>query len=138
MCIRDRGKFGIILGEKKMKSRLPVPQFVPVQRMKPWETFHPLVVVKTTKLKVNIPPFHVEGIIRQIEKKSIVFGHNGKAKHNNALIVNIQIHSIKCSLKSTSSASFNAAANRLLFLIKTTLVKITQHTTQYWKTSRKC
>ena len=55
-----------------------------------------------------------------------MFGHNGQAKHNNALIINIPKQSRKHSLKSTSAASFNAAANRFLFHIETTRVKITQ------------
>ena len=55
-----------------------------------------------------------------------MFGHNGKAMHNNALIINIPLQSGKRTLKSTSAASFTAAANRFLFHIKTTRVKITQ------------
>ena len=39
-------------------------------------------------------------------KGSIVFGHVGRAKHNNALIVIIQLQSRKWSLKSTSAATF--------------------------------
>ena len=59
-------------------------------------------------------------------KGSIVFGHNRKYNHNNALHINIPIQSGKVSLNSTSAASLNASANRFLFLIETTLVKITQ------------
>ena len=54
--ISPKGEFETIPGgsNNKVKSRLPALQFVPVQRMKPWETSHPSVVVTTTKLKVNI------------------------------------------------------------------------------------
>ena len=59
-------------------------------------------------------------------KGSIVFGHNGKAKHNNALIINIPKKSGKRS-HTILAASFTAAAtNWFLFHMKTTRVKITQ------------
>ena len=58
-------------------------------------------------------------------KGSIVFGYNGLAKHNNALIINIPLKSEKQTLKSSSTASFNAAANRFYFHTETTCVKIT-------------
>ena len=59
-------------------------------------------------------------------KGSIVFGHNGNANHHNALIINIPLKSGKQTLKSTSAASFTVAANRFIFHIETTRVKITQ------------
>jgi hypothetical protein len=55
-----------------------------------------------------------------------VFGHNGKAMHNNALNINIPLQSGKQTLKSASAASFTAAANRFLFHIEKTRVKITR------------
>lgn len=59
-------------------------------------------------------------------KGSIVFGQNGRADHNNALIINIPLQSGKRTLKSASAASFNAAANRFIFHIEKTKVKITR------------
>ena len=67
----------------------------------------------------------MEEITRQ-RKGSIVFGHNDKAVHNNALIINIPLQSGKRTLKSASAASFTAAANRFLFHIEKTRVKITR------------
>ena len=46
--------------------------------------------------------------------------------YNNALIINIPLQSGKWTLKYASAASFTAAANRFLFHIETTQVKITQ------------
>ena len=95
--------------------------------MKLCENSHPLEVVITIKLKVNIQSMIPGGRNNQAERKgSIVYGHNGQAKHNNVLIINIPKQSGKRSLKCTSAVSFNAAANRFLFHIKTTHVKITQ------------
>ena len=48
-------------------------------------------------------------------KGSIVrFGHNGKAKNNNAMIINTPLQSGKWTLKSKSTSLFNATANRLI------------------------
>ena len=55
----------------KIKSRLLEQQFVPIQRIKSWETSHPLEVATTTRLKVNILASHVEGITRQREKDQL-------------------------------------------------------------------
>ena len=55
-----------------------------------------------------------------------MFGHNGRAKHNNVLIINIPLQSGKRTLKSASAASFTAIANRFIVHIKKTQFKITR------------
>ena len=60
-------------------------------------------------------------------KGSIVLGHNGMAIFDQALVVNIPLQSGKVPLKSTSSAEFLMASNRLIFQIESTRVVITRN-----------
>ena len=124
--VSPKGEFGTILGGSKNKAKATGVTVCAGTKNEALGDFSTIGSGDNNKAEgeyLTIPG----GRNNQTKRKgSIVSGHNGQAKHNNALIINIPLQSGKRTLKSTSAASFNAAANRVLFHIETTCVKITQ------------
>ena len=72
--------------EKAIKPRLPAPQFVLVQQMKPWEISISSIGSGNNNNKAEGEYSTIPGRRSNQAKRegSIVFGHNGRAKHSNA------------------------------------------------------